>query len=53
MKKNFRNFDSQIKLLEERGLLIESYSKLTSFLKTYNYEHCIKGYNDLFFSCFW
>jgi len=52
MKKNFRNFDSQIKLLEERGLLIESYSKLTSFLKTYNYEHCINGYNDLFFRAF-
>ena len=52
MKKNFKNFSSQIKLLEDRGLLIKSHSVLTTFLKTYNYEHCINGYNDPFFHAF-
>ena len=48
MAKIFKNFDQQIQLLESMGLTIDNYDKLKWYLKAYNYQNIINGYNDFF-----
>ncbi|MGL4952000.1 MAG: Abi family protein [Mycoplasma sp.] len=48
MKKVFLNFDEQVDLLISRGLNVDDKSKLVWYLKKFNYENFINGYNDIF-----
>ncbi|MGL4647320.1 MAG: Abi family protein [Mycoplasmoidaceae bacterium] len=47
-KKKFRTFEQQIDLLVSRNLKITEKSLLINYLKKYNYQHFINGYNDPF-----
>lgn len=48
MKKKFMSFLEQISILRARGLNILDANKLIWYLKAYNYQNLINGYNDLF-----
>lgn len=47
--KPFKSFEEQIKLLKSKKLKIEKESHLIWYLKKYNYQRIINGYNDPFF----
>lgn len=47
-KKDFLTIDEQIELLKSRGLNIDNREKLSWYLKNYNYQNFINGYNDFF-----
>lgn len=46
--KKFRDLDEQILLLKQKGLLINDIEKLKWYLKSFNYQNFINGYNDFF-----
>ncbi len=48
MEKEFKIFDEQMNLLKERGLKITNPSKFKWYIKSYNYQHFVNGYNDAF-----
>lgn len=48
MRKEFRSFDDQLKILEERGLLIVERNLAIEKLKSDNYYNIINGYKNLF-----
>lgn len=50
MNKPFRTISEQIKLLKERKLNIDNSERLQWYLKSFNYQNLINGYNDPFFS---
>lgn len=47
--KNFLIIEEQINLLENKSLTIINKEKFISYLKKYNYQNFINGYNDLLF----
>ena len=47
-KKEFKTFDEQIFLLKQKGLFIDDEEKLKWYLKSFNYQNIINGYNDFF-----
>lgn len=47
-KKEFKTFDEQIFLLKQKGLFINDEEKLKWYLKSFNYQNIINGYNDFF-----
>lgn len=47
-KKEFKTFDEQIFLLKQKGLYIDDEEKLKWYLKSFNYQNIINGYNDFF-----
>lgn len=47
-KKPYLSIKEQISLLEKRGLIIKNKTRLTLYLKNYNYSSVINGYNDFF-----
>lgn len=47
-QKEFKTFNEQIDLLKSRNLTIRNKHKLLSYLKLYNYQIFINGYNDPF-----
>lgn len=47
--KPFKDFDSQIQLLADRNLNIDSKNNLREYLENYSYQRVINGYNDPFF----
>lgn len=47
-KKEFKTFDEQIFFLKQKGLFIDDEEKLKWYLKSFNYQNIINGYNDFF-----
>lgn len=50
--KNFKTIEEQIDLLKTRSLSIKNYEQLKYYLKWYNYQNFISGYNDPFMKNF-
>ncbi|MGL4343183.1 MAG: Abi family protein [Metamycoplasmataceae bacterium] len=48
MSKLFKNWEEQIDLLKERGLKIINEEKFKWYIRNYNYQNLINGYNDFF-----
>lgn len=48
MSKKFKTFEEQINLLIANGLTVINKDKLKWYLKSYNYQNIINGYNDFF-----
>ena len=48
MKKKFRTYEEQLKILKNRGLIIEDENFAKKVLKEENYYNVINGYKDLF-----
>lgn len=46
--KPFKSYDSQIKILKQRGLIIKSPTNCKNILKRENYYNIINGYKDIF-----
>lgn len=46
--KKHLSFDEQLKLLEERNLILKNKEKMKLYLENYNYQNIINGYNDPF-----
>lgn len=51
-KKEFKTFTQQVKLLESKNFNVKNQSRLLSYLKLYNYQIFINGYNDPFMKNF-
>lgn len=47
--KKFISIDAQIDLLKSRGLKVNDKQLLSYYLKKYNYQNFVNGYNDLLF----
>lgn len=47
-EKTFKTFDEQIELLRQKGLSINDENKFKWYLKSFNYQNFINGYNDFF-----
>ena len=45
---NYKTFDDQINILQERGLIINDIDQAKEILEIHNYYNVINGYKDLF-----